>query len=170
MEAVEEQAQATEEKQGTVKITICHSLSGIAEGAEEIYQEFEKQITAMSANAELGDKQCNMGKVGCRGYCSRDVLVDVYIPGQDRVTYEKVKPADSDALVVGFAGCPLDYIKETFKAGNISSSMDILSHHSYSQIYKPYSLNAKLQKETLSLLEDFNCSAKVWHTEQGTTI
>jgi NADH-quinone oxidoreductase subunit F len=92
MEAVEEQAQATEEKQGTVKITVCMSLSGVAEGAEDVYKEFEKQITAMSANAELGDKQCNMGQVGCRGYCSRDVLVDVYIPGQDRVTYEKVKP------------------------------------------------------------------------------
>ena len=32
MEAVEEQAQATEEKQGTVKITVCLSLSGVAEG------------------------------------------------------------------------------------------------------------------------------------------
>jgi NADH-quinone oxidoreductase subunit F len=92
MDAVEEQAQATEEKQGTVKITVCLSLSGVAEGAEKVYQEFEKQIAAMSANAELGDKQCNMGQVGCRGYCSRDVLVDVYIPGQPRVTYEKVKP------------------------------------------------------------------------------
>ena len=84
MEAVEEQAQATEEKQGTVKITVCLSLSGVAEGAKEVYQEFEKQIAAMNANAELGDKQCNMGQVGCRGYCSRDVLVDVYIPGEPR--------------------------------------------------------------------------------------
>ena len=73
MEAVEEQAQATEEKQGTVKITVCLSLSGVAEGAEKVYKEFEKQIAVMSANAELGDKQCNMGQVGCRGYCSRDV-------------------------------------------------------------------------------------------------
>ncbi|GJL79084.1 MAG: NADH dehydrogenase [Nitrospinaceae bacterium] len=92
MEAVEEQAQATQEKQGTVKITVCLSLSGVAEGGQEVYKEFEKQIAAMSANAELGDRQCNMGQVGCRGYCSRDVLVDVYVPGEERVTYEKVKP------------------------------------------------------------------------------
>ena len=46
----------------------------------------------MEGKAELGERKCDMGQVGCRGYCSRDVLVDVYIPGQDRVTYEKVKP------------------------------------------------------------------------------
>ena len=92
MEAVEEKTQATEEIKGTVKITVCKSLSGIAEGAEKVYAEFEKQIAEMESKAELGERKCDMGQVGCRGYCSRDVLVDVYIPGQDRVTYEKVKP------------------------------------------------------------------------------
>ena len=43
MEAVETQEQATEQEKGTVKITICKSLRGIAEGAELVYQEFEKQ-------------------------------------------------------------------------------------------------------------------------------
>ena len=69
------------------------SLSGIAEGGEEVYAEFQKQIAEMEANATLGERKCEMGQVGCRGYCSRDVLVDVYIPGEERVTYEKVKPA-----------------------------------------------------------------------------
>lgn len=92
MTMVDEQAQATTEAKGTVKITVCLSLSGVAEGAKDVYKEFEKQIAEMSANAELGDKQCSMGQVGCRGYCSRDVLVDVYVPGEERVTYEKVKP------------------------------------------------------------------------------
>lgn len=92
MPVAEAQPQATEEKTGTIKITICLSLSGVAEGGKEVYAEFEKQIAEMQANAELGERGCSMGQVGCRGYCSRDVLVDVYIPGQPRVTYEKVKP------------------------------------------------------------------------------
>ena len=92
MEAVEEKTQATEESKGTVKITVCLSLSGVAEGGEKVYAEFQKQIAEMEGKAELGERKCDMGQVGCRGYCSRDVLVDVYIPGQDRVTYEKVKP------------------------------------------------------------------------------
>ena len=37
MEAVETKEQTTEQSKGTVKITICKSLSGIAEGAELVY-------------------------------------------------------------------------------------------------------------------------------------
>jgi len=93
MEAVAEQAKASSTKKDTVKITVCKSLSGIAEGAEEVYKEFEKQIEENHAAAEIMEKGgCSLGQVGCRGYCSRDVLVDVYIPGQPRVTYENVKP------------------------------------------------------------------------------
>jgi NADH-quinone oxidoreductase subunit F len=94
MQVVEDQQdQAVEAKQGQIKITVCLSLSGIAEGGEEVYKEFQKQISEMEANAALGERKCEMSQVGCRGYCSRDVLVDVYIPGEERVTYEKVKPA-----------------------------------------------------------------------------
>ena len=94
MQVVEDQKdQAVEAKQGQIKITVCLSLSGIAEGGEDVYKEFQKQISEMEADATLGERKCEMGQVGCRGYCSRDVLVDVYIPGEDRVTYEKVKPA-----------------------------------------------------------------------------
>lgn len=92
MEVAEAKPQETSQDKGTVKITVCLSLSGVAEGAKEVYAEFEKQIKELSANAELGERPCEMGQVGCRGYCSRDVLVDVYIPGQEAVTYEKVKP------------------------------------------------------------------------------
>ena len=92
MEAVEEKGQAVAQEQGQIKITVCLSLSGVAEGGQEVYDEFQKQITEMEANATLGERKCEMGQVGCRGYCSRDVLVDVYIPDEPRVTYEKVKP------------------------------------------------------------------------------
>ena len=93
MEAVEEQSAQTGEKKGTIKVTVCLSLSGLAEGAMEVYKEFEKQIDELGATAELQERGgCTLGQVGCRGYCSKDVLVDVYVPGEDRVTYERVKP------------------------------------------------------------------------------
>ncbi len=93
MEAVEEQSAKTEEQKGTIKVTVCLSLSGLAEGGMEVYKEFEKQIEENAATAELQERGgCSLGQVGCRGYCSKDVLVDVYVPGQDRVTYERVKP------------------------------------------------------------------------------
>ncbi|MFQ5482908.1 MAG: NADH-ubiquinone oxidoreductase-F iron-sulfur binding region domain-containing protein, partial [Nitrospinaceae bacterium] len=77
----------------TIKVTVCLSLSGLAEGGMEVFKEFQKQIGEHAADAEIQERGgCNLHQVGCRGYCSRDVLVDVYIPGQDRVTYERVKP------------------------------------------------------------------------------
>ncbi len=92
MPVAEAQPQATETKKETIKVTVCLSLSGLAEGGLEVFKEFEKQIAEHQADAEIAEKGgCNLGQVGCRGYCSRDVLVDVYIPGQERVTYERVK-------------------------------------------------------------------------------
>ena len=45
MEAVAEKGQAVAQKQGQIKINVCLSLSGIAEGGEEDYKEIQKQIT-----------------------------------------------------------------------------------------------------------------------------
>ena len=95
MDAVKEisTGDQTIQDQETVKINVCLSLSGVAEGGLEVYKEIEKQIGELNADVELGEKkECSLGQVGCRGYCSRDVLVDIYIPGEDVVTYEKVKP------------------------------------------------------------------------------
>lgn len=92
MPVAEAQPQATETKKETIRVTVCLSLSGLAEGGLDVYKEFEKQIAEHQADAEIAEKGgCNISQVGCRGYCSRDVLVDVYIPGQERVTYERVK-------------------------------------------------------------------------------
>ena len=57
MEVVEEQGQAVAQKQGQIKITVCLSLSGIAEGGQEVYDEFQKQIGEMEANAALGERK-----------------------------------------------------------------------------------------------------------------
>ncbi|MFQ5443057.1 MAG: NADH-ubiquinone oxidoreductase-F iron-sulfur binding region domain-containing protein [Nitrospinales bacterium] len=85
-------AQTADTDKGTIKITVCLSLSGVAEGGKEVYKELQKQIGELEGSVELGERNCSLGQVGCRGYCSKDVLVDVYIPGEKRVTYEKVKP------------------------------------------------------------------------------
>ncbi|MDP6336898.1 MAG: hypothetical protein QGH98_11970, partial [Nitrospinaceae bacterium] len=57
--AVETERKPTGKAEGTVRITVCKSLSGIAEGAEEVYNEFEKKIKELEANAELGPGGCS---------------------------------------------------------------------------------------------------------------
>lgn len=83
-----------------------------------------------------------------------------------KVTYERVKTADPQALVVGFAGVPLDYLRGTFEAG-AAGSLDVLSHHSYPQLSAPYAAEAKLHADTLGLLGGFQISPRIWHSEQG---
>lgn len=84
-----------------------------------------------------------------------------------RVTYERIKAADPEALVVGFGGVSLDFIRKTFEAGS-AKCMDVLSHHSYGQLSRPFELMAKLAGDTEALVKEFGATTRVWHSEQGT--
>lgn len=84
-----------------------------------------------------------------------------------KTTYERAKAADPQARVVGFAGVPLEFIREVFDTG-AASSLEVLSHHSYSQLAHPFTQQEKLQQDTLAVLKEFNVDLPVWHTEQGT--
>lgn len=68
-----------------IKVYIGMATCGLAAGAQDVYNAFISQ---------LGDKRKNVEVIstGCIGICSREVLVDVKMPGKDRITYEKVKP------------------------------------------------------------------------------
>ena len=59
MDAVQEAPKAaTEAKENEkIKVTVCLSLSGLAEGGMEVYNEFEKQLSELKENVELGDKK-----------------------------------------------------------------------------------------------------------------
>ncbi|MFH1287163.1 MAG: NADH-quinone oxidoreductase subunit NuoF [bacterium] len=71
-------------KKGT-KVYIGMATCGLAAGAQDVYDTFISQ---------LGDKKKSVEIIstGCIGICSCEVLVDVEVPGKNRVTYEKVRP------------------------------------------------------------------------------
>ena len=69
-------------KEGT-KIYVGMATCGIAAGARPVYDLF---ISKLGENNNV-----KIISTGCFGMCSREVLVDVEIPGKNRVTYEKVK-------------------------------------------------------------------------------
>ena len=76
-----------------IKILICMGTSGVSAGASEVVDNFSKELKSRG----LKDK-CLIVKTGDRGLF-RDVLVDIIIPGQDRVTYEYIKPENVSRLV-----------------------------------------------------------------------
>lgn len=62
--------------------------SGVASGAVEVLEAFKSIIEQECLDIKVTAK-CQYKKVGCRGFCSKDVLVDVIIDGQC-FTYQKV--------------------------------------------------------------------------------
>jgi NADH:ubiquinone oxidoreductase subunit F (NADH-binding)/NAD-dependent dihydropyrimidine dehydrogenase PreA subunit/(2Fe-2S) ferredoxin len=70
---------------------------GIAAGGVEVMSSFEKAFAAAGIRATV-EKNCSMHKVGCRGFCARDVLVDVTING-NKSTYQYIKPDMVERIV-----------------------------------------------------------------------
>ena len=75
------------------RILICMGTSGLSAGAEEVAKEFERQLKKHDL-----DETYTLVRVGDRGLF-RDVLVDIVIPGKERVVYEYVKPVNVKKIV-----------------------------------------------------------------------
>lgn len=73
-----------------IVIKVCTGTGGVAAGGEQVLETFKNLITSSGIKAKL-ENRCSIYKVGCRGFCSKDVLVDVIINGK-KTTYKYVKP------------------------------------------------------------------------------
>ena len=80
-----------------VIIKVCMGTGGIAAGGVEVMSSFEKSLEAAGVKASV-EKHCSLHKVGCRGFCARDVLVDVVIAGS-KATYQYIKPDMVERIV-----------------------------------------------------------------------
>ncbi len=67
-----------------IRIQIGSATCEHAAGSREVYEEFQKHLTA-SGRADIV-----LHRTGCTGRCSREPIVGVFIPGQPPVKYEKV--------------------------------------------------------------------------------
>jgi NADH:ubiquinone oxidoreductase subunit F (NADH-binding)/Pyruvate/2-oxoacid:ferredoxin oxidoreductase delta subunit/(2Fe-2S) ferredoxin len=72
-----------------IAVKVCMGTGGMAAGGEQVMSTFEKAFAAAGLSASV-EKHCSTHKVGCRGFCARDVLVDVIVDGQ-KSTYEYIK-------------------------------------------------------------------------------
>lgn len=72
-----------------VIIKVCTGTGGVASGGEAVLAEFRNAVTAAGIEATFYER-CSVEKVGCRGFCSKDVLVDVIINGE-KTTYKHIK-------------------------------------------------------------------------------
>lgn len=73
-----------------IVIKVCTGTGGIAAGGEQVLEHFKNEISSAELEAQIA-KKCSAHKVGCRGFCSFDVLVDVIVDGV-KTTYKYVRP------------------------------------------------------------------------------
>ncbi len=73
-----------------IVIKVCTGTGGIASGGAEVLSAFKRAVSSSGIEATFYER-CAVEKVGCRGFCSKDVLVDIVING-DKTTYKHIRP------------------------------------------------------------------------------
>lgn len=79
--------------EGKPKIIIGMGTCGIAAGARDILQAVTQELR--KRNLDVITTQ-----TGCIGMCEQEPLMDVQLPGQDRITYGKITARDVERIVV----------------------------------------------------------------------
>ena len=80
-----------------IEIMVCMGTGGIAAGGDLVMDAFYSQLKAAGLEANV-QKGCSAHKVGCRGLCAKDVLVDVMVD-DNKSTYEFIKEDMVERLV-----------------------------------------------------------------------
>ncbi|MCB2205163.1 NADH-quinone oxidoreductase subunit NuoF [bacterium] len=65
---------------------------GLANGAQEVFE-------ALRAECDARDIPARIIPVGCVGFCAREVIVDIKLPGHPRISYCEVRGADIPRIV-----------------------------------------------------------------------
>jgi len=79
-----------------VKIAVGMATCGLATGAREVYEAISQAVEQQGLSAMVT-------QTGCLGFCQREPLVDVLVPGKPRVFYAEMSPDKAAALVAELA-------------------------------------------------------------------
>ncbi len=77
-------------------IRACVGTGGLAAGSQEVINKFKTRLKAKGLKANV-EKKC-VNKTGCRGFCAKDVLVDIII-GKKKSTYQLVTVDMVDEII-----------------------------------------------------------------------
>ena len=102
--AIRDKARASmTDREGTgegIRVVVGMATCGIAAGARPVLNAFVEEV------AKRGLKNVTVAQTGCIGMCQYEPIVEVFVPGQEKVTYvqmsaEKVARVVNDHIVNG---------------------------------------------------------------------
>jgi NADP-reducing hydrogenase subunit HndB len=76
-----------------VKVVIGMGTCGIAAGARPVMAAVKDELARRNA------ENVTVTQSGCAGFCEQEPLVDVFRPGEKKVTYGKVSPEKARRIV-----------------------------------------------------------------------
>ncbi|MBE6992010.1 MAG: (2Fe-2S) ferredoxin domain-containing protein [Ruminococcaceae bacterium] len=77
----------------SIRVVVGMATCGIAAGARPVLNAFVSEV----AKRNLGNVQVT--QTGCIGVCRLEPIVEVYVPGQEKVTYVKMTPDKVPSIV-----------------------------------------------------------------------
>ena len=69
-----------------VRVVVGMATCGIAAGAKPVLNAFLEQVQMHNL------KNVTVSQTGCIGVCRLEPIVEVYVPGEEKTTYVKMKP------------------------------------------------------------------------------
>ncbi len=81
------------EGDNAARVVVGMATCGIAAGARPVMLKFLEEIK------ERDLQHVTVSQTGCIGMCRLEPMVDVILPGQEKVTYVKVRPEMVDRIV-----------------------------------------------------------------------
>ena len=97
LKAIRDRAQAEmqmrQENPNAARVLVGMATCGIAAGARPVLNAFVEEI------AKRGLKDITVTQTGCIGICQYEPVVEVEIPGEEKVTYVKMTPEKAVKVV-----------------------------------------------------------------------
>ena len=78
---------------GRIRVVVGMATCGIAAGARPVLTAFLEEVE------KRGLKNVSVSQTGCIGVCRLEPIVEVYVPGQEKVTYVKMTPDKVPSIV-----------------------------------------------------------------------
>lgn len=85
-EKMQKQMDVRENNEDNIRVVVGMATCGIAAGARPVLAAFLEEV----AKREL--KNVTVTQTGCIGVCRLEPIAEVYVPGEEEVTYVKLKP------------------------------------------------------------------------------
>ncbi len=85
-EKMQRQMNIRQEDPDAIRVVVGMATCGIAAGAKPVLTAFLEQVRLHNL------QNVTVSQTGCIGVCRLEPIVEVYVPGEEKVTYVKMKP------------------------------------------------------------------------------